>query len=91
MNNQAGAPSYPVLTGRRDGFYSSEASVDLPSSSISWEAALTYFQSRGLDVLDMATLLGTSYNLTSSNFIIKKLYLRKAIILSKVFLFKQKH
>lgn len=55
---QAGAPSYPILTGRRDGFTSTAASVDLPSPSISREEALTYFQSKGLDVLDMATLLG---------------------------------
>lgn len=38
---------------------SSKASVDLPSPSISWEAALAYFELRGLDVLDLATLLGT--------------------------------
>ena len=58
MNQQAGAPSYPVLTGRRDGFESKAASVDLPSPSISWEAALAYFESKGLDVLDLTTLLG---------------------------------
>lgn len=58
MDGQAGAPSYPVLTGRNDGITSTAASVDLPSPSISWEAALAYFKSKGLDVLDMATLLG---------------------------------
>lgn len=58
MFKQAGAPSYPVLTGRRDGFQSNGASVDLPSPSISWESALAYFQSKGLDVLDLVTLLG---------------------------------
>lgn len=55
---QAGAPSYPVLLGRRDGFESKAAWVDLPSPSISWEAGLAYFQSKGLDVQDFATLLG---------------------------------
>ncbi|XWS09380.1 hypothetical protein CRYUN_Cryun40dG0080400 [Craigia yunnanensis] len=54
----AGAPSYPVFTGRRDGMTSTAASVDLPSPSISWEASLAYFRSKGLDVLDMVTLLG---------------------------------
>lgn len=54
----AGAPKYPVFTGRRDAMVSSKASVDLPSSSISWTEALQYFQSRGLDVLDLGTLLG---------------------------------
>lgn len=55
---QAGAPSYPVLTGRRDGFVSIAASVDLPSPSVSWESALAYFESKGLNELDMVTLLG---------------------------------
>lgn len=58
MNPQAGAPSYPIFTGRRDGMSSSAASVDLPAPSISWEEVLAYFRSRGLDVLDLATLLG---------------------------------
>ncbi|XP_008788344.3 probable peroxidase 26 [Phoenix dactylifera] len=54
----AGAPKYPVFTGRRDGMQSTAKSVDLPSPSISWDQALAYFQSRGLDVLDLGTLLG---------------------------------
>ena len=58
MDQQAGAPSYPVFTGRRDGMTSTTALVDLPSPSISWEASLAYFKSKGLDVLDMVTLLG---------------------------------
>ncbi|KAF3455761.1 hypothetical protein FNV43_RR00403 [Rhamnella rubrinervis] len=71
----AGAPSYPVLTGRRDGFTSTAESVDLPSPSISWEAALAYFKSRGLDVLDMATLLGThTMGRTHCSFIEDRLY-----------------
>lgn len=55
---QSGAPSYPVLLGRRDGFESNAASVNLPSPSISWQAALAFFKSKGLDVQDMSTLLG---------------------------------
>ena len=55
---QAGAPSYPVFTGRRDGMTSSASSVDIPSPSISLEKATAYFKSKGLDVLDMTTLLG---------------------------------
>lgn len=55
---QSGAPSYPVLLGRRDGIESNAASVNLPSPSISWQAALAFFKSKGLDVQDMSTLLG---------------------------------
>ncbi|KAF2321996.1 hypothetical protein GH714_005317 [Hevea brasiliensis] len=57
----AGAPSYPLYTGRRDGMTSSAASVDLPSPSIPLSEALAYFKSKGLDVLDFATLLETFY------------------------------
>ncbi|KAK8515980.1 hypothetical protein V6N13_093249 [Hibiscus sabdariffa] len=71
----AGAPSYPVFTGRRDGATSTKASVDLPSPSISWEASLAYFKSKGLDVLDMATLLGAhSMGRTHCGFIVDRLY-----------------
>lgn len=59
QNIQSGGPSYPVFLGRRDGLKSDAAWVDLPSPSISWESALAYFTSKGLNVQDMATLLGT--------------------------------
>ncbi|KAK6118623.1 hypothetical protein DH2020_047615 [Rehmannia glutinosa] len=55
----AGAPSYPVLLGRRDGVESNAAWVDLPSPYISWEKGLAYFRSKGLDAQDYATLLGS--------------------------------
>ncbi|GMP78657.1 hypothetical protein CsSME_00034508 [Camellia sinensis var. sinensis] len=45
----AGAPSYPVFLGRRDGLDSNAAWVDLPSPSISLQTALQFFQSKGLD------------------------------------------
>ncbi|KAE8665111.1 putative peroxidase 61 [Hibiscus syriacus] len=71
----AGAPSYPVFTGRRDGLKSTKASVDLPSPSISWEASLAYFKSKGLDVLDMTTLLGAhSMGRAHCSFIVDRLY-----------------
>ncbi|KNA09097.1 hypothetical protein SOVF_156750 [Spinacia oleracea] len=54
----AGGPSYPILTGRRDGLFSKASSVDLPSPNISWEEAFEYFQARGLDIQDFTTLLG---------------------------------
>ncbi|KAK4433780.1 putative peroxidase 61 [Sesamum alatum] len=54
----AGAPSYPVLLGRRDGLESNAAWVDLPSPSIPLEEGLAYFKSKGLDAQDYATLLG---------------------------------
>ncbi|KAM1050145.1 hypothetical protein ACFX13_032663 [Malus domestica] len=70
-----GAPSYPVLTGRRDGLTSTRSSVDLPSPSITWEDALKYFDSRGLNVLDMATLLGAhSMGRTHCRYILDRLY-----------------
>ncbi|KAD3641739.1 hypothetical protein E3N88_30963 [Mikania micrantha] len=54
----SGGPSYPVFLGRRDGMKSDAAWVDLPLPSISWESALAYFTSKGLNVVDMVTLLG---------------------------------
>ncbi|XP_024995515.1 probable peroxidase 26 [Cynara cardunculus var. scolymus] len=54
----SGGPSYPVFLGRRDGLKSEASWVDLPSPSISWESALAYFTSKGLNVQDMVTLLG---------------------------------
>ncbi|CAL9040064.1 probable peroxidase 61 [Musa acuminata AAA Group] len=54
----AGGWKYPVFTGRRDGYESDAKMVDLPPPSISWDDALSYFKSRGLDVLDLGTLLG---------------------------------
>ncbi|ONK72404.1 uncharacterized protein A4U43_C04F19070 [Asparagus officinalis] len=62
----AGAPKYPVFTGRRDGFRSNLKLVDLPSPSVTWDEALAYFRSRGLDVLDLGTLLGTAGSRTSN-------------------------
>ncbi|KAL3829203.1 hypothetical protein ACJIZ3_018005 [Penstemon smallii] len=53
-----GAPSYPVLLGRRDGVESNAAWVDLPLPSISKEEGLAFFQSKGLDLNDYVTLLG---------------------------------
>ncbi|KAI3728225.1 hypothetical protein L6452_16857 [Arctium lappa] len=54
----SGGPSYPVFLGRRDGLKSEASWVDLPSPSISWESALAYFTSKGLNLQDMGTLLG---------------------------------
>ncbi|KFK37178.1 hypothetical protein AALP_AA4G224100 [Arabis alpina] len=71
----AGAPSYPVFTGRRDGLMSDRRTVDLPLPSISWEEAMAYFQSRGLSVLDMATLLGShSMGRTHCSYVVDRLY-----------------
>ncbi|KAJ1424494.1 Secretory peroxidase [Sesbania bispinosa] len=71
----AGGPGYPVFTGRKDGMQSDAASVDLPSPSISWQEALAYFQSRGLDVLDMTTLLGAhTMGQTHCSYIVDRLY-----------------
>ncbi|OVA11060.1 Plant peroxidase [Macleaya cordata] len=71
----AGAPSYPVRTGRKDGVVSNAAAVDLPSPSISLEASLSHFRSKGLDVLDMTTLLGAhTMGSTRCRYILDRLY-----------------
>ncbi|CAL5200057.1 unnamed protein product [Lathyrus oleraceus] len=71
----AGAPGYPVFTGRKDGMKSDAASVDLPSPSISWQDALTYFKSRDLDVIDLTTLLGAhTLGQTHCSHIVDRLY-----------------
>nr|TKR98673.1 hypothetical protein D5086_0000199900 [Populus alba] len=71
----AGGPAYPVFTGRRDGVSSKAATVDLPSPSISGGEALAYFKSRGLDVLDLGTLLGAhSMGRTHCRYILDRLY-----------------
>jgi len=49
---------------------SDAASVDLPSPSISWQESLAYFKSRGLDVLDMSTLLGKARLQSSRNYML---------------------
>ncbi|KAF4362461.1 hypothetical protein G4B88_016044 [Cannabis sativa] len=54
----SGGPSYIILTGRRDGMTSSASSVNIPSPSMSVNETLAYFNSKGLDVRDMVTLLG---------------------------------
>ncbi|KAK9052771.1 hypothetical protein SSX86_029401 [Deinandra increscens subsp. villosa] len=58
----SGGPSYPVFLGRRDGKKSDAAWVDLPPPSISWESALAYFTSKGLNLQDMVTLLAFQSN-----------------------------
>ncbi|XP_065867208.1 probable peroxidase 61 [Euphorbia lathyris] len=73
--HMAGAPSYPLLTGRKDGMTSSAASVDLPSPSISLEDALAYFKSKGLDELDFVTLMGShSMGKIHCRYIVDRLY-----------------
>ncbi|KAM7280720.1 hypothetical protein ACFE04_007854 [Oxalis oulophora] len=73
--HMAGAPSYPVFTGRRDGMSSSKASVDLPSPSISANEALAYFESKGLDADDMGTLLGAhTMGKTHCSYVVDRLY-----------------
>ncbi|CAI0541092.1 unnamed protein product [Linum tenue] len=71
----AGGPSYPLFTGRRDGMTSRASTVDLPSASISSKAALAYFESKTLDVLDMATLLGAhAIGTTDCSNVVDRLY-----------------
>ncbi|XP_039121664.1 probable peroxidase 61 [Dioscorea cayenensis subsp. rotundata] len=71
----AGAPKYPVYTGRKDGMKSNASTVDLPPPSISWNKALAYFKLKGLDVLDLGTLLGAhTTGVTHCRYIVDRLY-----------------
>ncbi|KAI0528986.1 hypothetical protein KFK09_001531 [Dendrobium nobile] len=71
----AGAPKYPVYTGRRDGLQSTAQSVDLPPPDVTWKQALAYFESKDLDVLDLGTLLGAhSVGMTHCSNIQDRLY-----------------
>ncbi|PIN26432.1 Peroxidase [Handroanthus impetiginosus] len=71
----AGAPSYPVFLGRRDGLDSNAAWVDLPLPSVSFDQGLAYFKSKGLDVVDYATLLGAhTMGKTHCTYIHNRLY-----------------
>ncbi|CAI9108634.1 OLC1v1008287C1 [Oldenlandia corymbosa var. corymbosa] len=71
----AGAPSYPVFLGRRDGFGSSAAWVDYPSPSSSWATVQNYAISKGLDQQDLVTLLGAhTMGTTHCQYIRDRLY-----------------
>ncbi|XP_072992408.1 probable peroxidase 26 [Typha latifolia] len=71
----AGAPKYPVFTGRRDGMSSSARLVDLPPPSVTWNQALSYFQAHGLDELDLGALLGAhTMGVTHCRYIYDRLY-----------------
>ncbi|XP_010463825.1 PREDICTED: peroxidase 28-like [Camelina sativa] len=55
-----GGPSYPVPTGRRDGFVSNLADAEqiLPGPGISVAGMLGFFGNKGMDVFDAVALLG---------------------------------
>lgn len=54
----SGGPAYPVPTGRRDGLVSKIEEVHIPGPTFTIDAALSAFQSVGLNLADLATLLG---------------------------------
>lgn len=54
----SGGAAYAIPTGRRDSTVSTIANVHIPSPSFPFSAALSVFQSIGLDLVDMTTLLG---------------------------------
>ncbi|KAF8041272.1 hypothetical protein BT93_A0015 [Corymbia citriodora subsp. variegata] len=71
----AGGVSYPVPTGRRDGNSSIAKLVDIPVFAVPWDKVIPYFQVRGLDVLDVTTLLGGhTLGKTTCKFISDRLY-----------------
>jgi peroxidase len=55
---QAGGPFIDFPTGRRDGVVSQASAVNLPGPSVSVSQAIAAFQSIGLNVNDLVTLLG---------------------------------
>ncbi|MCI12933.1 peroxidase 44-like, partial [Trifolium medium] len=54
----AGGPSYNVSTGRRDGLISTVNEVNLPGPEFSISDALQSFNSKGMTLEEMVTLLG---------------------------------
>lgn len=54
----SGGPDYPVPTGRRDGVVSRIDEVNVPGPTFSIDAALNSFETVGLNLTDLATLLG---------------------------------
>lgn len=88
---QAGAPSYPVFLGRRDGLESNGAWVDLPSPSVSWEEGYAYFKSKSLDAQDYATLLGNLIFFLTVPLGITSSYVSKNIKPSSILFYLQRH
>ncbi|RDY03804.1 putative peroxidase 61, partial [Mucuna pruriens] len=71
----AGGPAYPVYTGRKDGMQSDAALVDLPSPSIPFDKLIEYFELRGLNEVDLTTLLGAhTMGRTHCSNIVDRLY-----------------
>ena len=54
----AEGPNYTMPTGRRDGLVSNPANVNLPRLGISVSGALQLFNAKGMDLIEMVTLLG---------------------------------
>ncbi len=57
---QAGGPQIPLPTGRRDGVVSLASAVDVPGPTDTVTQAIAAFNSIGLNVNDLTTLLGTN-------------------------------
>ncbi|XP_039139928.1 peroxidase 57-like [Dioscorea cayenensis subsp. rotundata] len=71
----SGGAAYAIPTGRRDSTVSTIANVHIPSPSFPFSAALSVFQSIGLDLVDMTTLLGAhSVGFCHCGFFIDRLY-----------------
>lgn len=54
----SGGPDYPLPTGRRDGVVSKIEEVIIPGPTFTIDAALNAFELIGLNLTDLATLLG---------------------------------
>jgi peroxidase len=54
----SGGPDYPVPTRRRDGIVLKIEEVHIPGPTFSIDVALNVFESVGLNLTDLATLLG---------------------------------
>ncbi|MCL7035300.1 hypothetical protein MKW94_003075 [Papaver nudicaule] len=67
--------NYRVQTGRRDGFVSSAANVNLPSPFITVKASIDAFKAKGLNKTDMVLLLGAhTVGITHCPLIFNRLY-----------------
>ncbi len=80
---QAGGSFIDFPTGRRDGVVSQASAVNLPGPSVSVSQAIAAFQSIGLNVNDLVSLLGEN-SFTACGFMIPSLSTLSEALISLV-------
>ncbi|KAJ6842463.1 peroxidase 57-like [Iris pallida] len=71
----SGGAAYALPTGRRDGTVSTMSEVHIPGPDFSVQAALAAFQTINLDLVDLATLLGShGVGFCHCGFFVSRLY-----------------